>query len=209
MTKTTRERSENAAAAGTTSGVAPGRSSLSRTTYGPIVQRKASDALADDSIDQRSDILETRATVSGSSEAPQRENAGHMDAALRGNDVLADGSIDQRGELIETRATVSGAAEGPLSGRKLRSACRTNPHYARSLGWTADLFGGSGDARSEECAQAIAKFQADAGLMVDGIAGPKTTARARARGGGERTPELGEELAGGAGGVNAAYGDLE
>lgn len=209
MKTTARTHIEASPAAPAARSVAPGRKSAALATYAPIVQRKASDPLADDSIDQRSELLETRATVDAAPAEPGGGNGAHLDAALRGTDLLADASIDQRGELIETRATVSGGeSAGPLSGRRLRSACRTNPHYAKGLGWTADLFGASGDARSEQCAQGIARFQTEAGLMVDGIAGPNTTARARANGQ-PRTPELGEELMAGPRDLDAAYLDLE
>ena len=184
--------------------VSAGRSSRSQSTYGGLVQRKAKSAIDDDSIDQRSDVLETRATVNASSDPPTVSQEDYLDAALRGTDVLADASIDQRGEMIETRATVSAASStasaasstasaGPLSRRQLRSARRTNPHYAKSLGWTAELFGASGGVDSDACAQAIATFQAEAGLPVDGIAGPNTVRARRAATGqaadGQRVPD--------------------
>ena len=107
-------------------------------------------------------------------------------------------SFDASGEYREARATIQGpATTSPLTDRQLQKARRRNPYWQQRLGFRPASFGG-GDVASGELADNVAARQAELGLAVDGIAGPKTVAAVE--GGGTKAKAGAEGTEGGAGG---------
>lgn len=105
-------------------------------------------------------------------------------------------SFDASGEYRETRATIQGTpTTSPLTDRQLQKARRRNPYWQQRLGFRPASFGG-GDVASGELADNVAARQAELGLTVDGIAGPKTVAAVE----GGTAKEGGATKEGGAGG---------
>jgi hypothetical protein len=75
--------------------------------------------------------------------------------------------------MIESRATLE--PEAPrLEPRALAKARRANPRYLERLDFDPFRFGGDLDVGSADFACAVAAYQGEAGLTVDGIAGPIT-----------------------------------
>ena len=79
----------------------------------------------------------------------------------------------------ESPGKVAGSeAHGPaaplLDGDDLDKATRNNPIYQRRVGFDPDVFASGVDVDSPELAQAVADYQKQHGLHVDGMAGPKT-----------------------------------
>ena len=85
--------------------------------------------------------------------------------------------------LWEERATLESTApgleaelaeSGGLDRRQVARAQRNNPRWATRLGFRPAQFGTSAGVDTAEFANAVAGFQADHDLTVDGIAGPNT-----------------------------------
>ena len=94
---------------------------------------------------------------------------------------LAGDAMDAPKEdsLWDQRATIAPDSPGPktdegIAPRKLKRARKSNPRWAKKLGYSPADFGCSGRVDSDEFAKAVATFQKANGLGVDGIAGPKT-----------------------------------
>lgn len=99
-------------------------------------------------------------------ERPAQEDHESADQAIA---AQTSASVIQR----RFRAGEAGTA-GPLSNRQASRARRRNPHWRGKLGFTGADFGTAGAPGSVEFAQAVAAYQQQHGLGVDGIAGPKT-----------------------------------
>ena len=85
------------------------------------------------------------------------------------DDAAGDGVYDERA-TVEARMT-----EVPLTDRQIRRARRKNPEWIRKLKVSALIFGNA-EVDSSAFALDVATKQAEHGLAVDGIAGPRTVA---------------------------------
>jgi len=133
---------------------------------------------------QRRQARGTGPMPSGARELDLPASGAPLQLALDRDAERAPATIDAPKEVEESRATlpVEPAAGGPLSAHQLAHARRSNPAWHRRLGYDAAVFGG-GPVGSDEFALAVAAFQQQHGLAVDGVAGPRTF-RAAHRGGG-------------------------
>src|SRR5262249_27828259 len=128
----------------------------------------------------------------------------------------ADGSIPGDTLVLRPRMSIYRAAEAVSAPAiDVDRAVRANRQYAAQLGWNASadridaLLGLRQDAAPEDVAQAVASWQADHSLAVDGIIGPDTWAAMQplldgADGGGSAASFAGG--AGAAAGTDAADG---
>jgi peptidoglycan hydrolase-like protein with peptidoglycan-binding domain len=89
-------------------------------------------------------------------------------------------AIDAPRSMEETRSTIDEVdAAGGLDRGQLRRALQANPRFQRRLHFAPADFGvAEAGVDSATFAGAIARFQRDRGLTVDGIAGPRTCAAA-------------------------------
>jgi Domain of unknown function (DUF4157)/Putative peptidoglycan binding domain len=106
-------------------------------------------------------------------------------AAVQRVETRAAWTVDAPREVDEQRATLEvPTAKTPLSRQQLAAARRANAAWHQQLRFAAGAFGVD-DAHSADFAIAVAEFQQQHGLQVDGVAGPHTikAKRATARGG--------------------------
>ena len=92
-------------------------------------------------------------------------------------------TLDSLIDFPDTRATIDTKIGSPgdrLSERKVRRAMQANPRWHRRLKFDPSAFGG-GAVASEEFARAVADKQAQLGVNVDGVAGPRTVKAAGAQ----------------------------
>lgn len=156
---------------------APGRQTL--TSALPPVQRTAAETLSS----AGSSVAVLSSSADASSFDPfaihalddlgpvQLKEAGAVDrSATR---AAADADAPREDSIEETRSTLPMDGGHQLSTAQLARAHRRNGHYWRTLGFHADAFCAD-PVESDEFALAVAAFQREAGLHVDGIAGPET-----------------------------------
>src|SRR5690349_12651650 len=76
------------------------------------------------------------------------------------------------------RTLIEGVEAGPagalLTPDQIERARRNNPIYHAQLKYDPKVFGAGDDVTTEAFALAVAKYQKDHGLAVDGMAGPIT-----------------------------------